>query len=77
MNATARDQETSQRVSGVRVSRSDWAGKSVHAFHRWTGETELLTWCGIAVNLAEGGAHTKDHITCLQCAQGSLKALRG
>jgi len=76
MIATARDQATSEKASGVRVNRRDWAGKSVHSFHRWTGETTLLTWCGLSVNLADGGAHTRDLVTCLQCAQASLEVMR-
>ena len=77
MSAYERDMATSRKVSGVRVKAGHWASNTVHAFRRWTGETELETWCGIAVNLADGGAHTRDHITCLQCPQGSLKAFRG
>ena len=77
MTATARDHETSRRASGVRVNPTHWANAAVHAFHRWTGETELLTWCGLTVNLADGGAHTRDLITCLQCGQASLRAARG
>lgn len=77
MTATARDRKTSSTVSGVRVKADHWASSTVHAFHRWTGEAALLTWCGIEVNLADGGAHTRDLITCLGCAQASLKAIRG
>ncbi|MCC7369676.1 MAG: hypothetical protein IT306_14700 [Chloroflexi bacterium] len=77
MSAYERDQKTSRTVSGVWVKAGHWASSTVHAFRRWTGETELVTWCGISVNLADGGAHTRDHITCLQCPQASLQAFRG
>lgn len=77
MSAYERDMATSRKVSGVRVKAGHWASRTVHAFCRWTGETELETWCGIAVNLADGGAHTRDHITCVQCPQASIQALRG
>ncbi len=63
-------------MSGVRVKADHWASTTVHAFHHWTGETSILTWCGIEVNLADGGAHTRDLITCVQCPQASLQAFR-
>lgn len=79
MNTYERDQATSRRVSGVLVKAGHWASSTVHAFRHWTGETELETetWCGLSVNLADGGAHTRDHVTCLQCPQASIQAFRG
>lgn len=77
MSAYERDMATSRKVSGVRVKAGHWASSTVHAFRRWTGETELETWCGLSVNLADGGAHTRDCVTCLQCPQASIKAFRG
>lgn len=77
MTTSARDHKTSATASGVRVKAGHWASSTVHAFWRWTGETTLSTWCGIEVNLADGGAHTRDHITCLQCPQASMQAFRG
>lgn len=73
MTATARDRKTARERAGVRVKADHWASSTVHAFHRWTGETTLLTWCGIEVNLADGGAFTPDLINCLQCPQASLQ----
>lgn len=77
MNAYERNLKTSRTVSGVLVKAGHWASATVHAFRRWTGETELETWCGLSVNLADGGAHTRDHVTCLQCPQASIQAFRG
>lgn len=77
MTASERNHQTSAKASGVRTPAGDADSQHVHAFHRWLGETIVETWCGIEVNLADGGAHTRDLITCLGCAQASLKAIRG
>lgn len=72
-----RDRQTSRTTSGVRINPGHWASISVHAFHRWTGETTLVTWCGIEVELGDGGRLTTDIITCVQCPVGSMQAFRG
>lgn len=77
VTATDRDRETVRRACGVRVKPGHWANASVHSFLRWTGESSLLTWCGIEANTADGARLTTDLISCLQCAQNSLTATRG
>lgn len=77
MIATERDHATSRRASGVRVKADHWASRTVHSFRRWTGDTTLSTWCGIEVDLQDGGAHTTDHVTCKQCPQASKAEGRG
>ena len=78
MSATthARDRETVRKACGVRVNPEHWASAMVHAFRTWTGEHELETWCGLAVDLSDGGTLTSDLITCLQCPSASLQAFR-
>ena len=77
MSTYARDHETTRTVGGVRTATGHWSAKTVHAFHRWTGDTTLETHCGLTVDLAEGGAQTTDMISCLQCGQASWGAFRG
>lgn len=71
-----RDRETARKVGGVLVAPGHWAAATVHAFRQWTGEKTLATWCGVDVDLSQGGAQTTDTITCVSCAQASLLAFR-
>lgn len=71
-----RSRETARTAAGVRLPPSHTLSMSVHAFHRWTGEHELVTWCGIAVSVEDGARITTDTITCLGCPQASLQAFR-
>lgn len=75
ITAERRDAATVKKQCGVRVNPTHWAARAVHSFRTWTGETALVTWCGINVDLADGGAQTTDTITCLQCAQASYTAV--
>lgn len=75
--AYRRDHQTVKVSAGVRVKPTHWASISVHAFHRWTGEHSLVTWCGIAVELGDGARLTTDLISCVQCPVGSMQAFRG
>lgn len=77
ITATERDHATSRKASGVRTPTGDADSHQVHAFRHWLDQTFLETWCGIEVNLADGGAHTTDLITCRACAQASYRAVRG
>lgn len=72
-----RDHQVVRTTGGVYVRPGHWAARMVHAFHRWTGETTLATWCDLTVDLSEGGALTTDLISCLQCAEASWRHLRG
>lgn len=69
--------ETARKIAGVRTNPEHWANAMVHAFRIWTGESTLLTWCGIEVDLTDKGRQTTDLISCLQCGQGSWRAFRG
>ena len=71
-----RDWSTARTIAGVRLNPTHWAGVTVHAFHVWTGEHVLLTWCGIEANLEDGARQTTDLISCLSCGQASWEALR-
>jgi hypothetical protein len=71
-----RDREVVRTTGGVYVPPGHWAASSVHSFHRWTGQTTLVTWCGIDVDLEDGARLTSDLITCLACGQASWQALR-
>ncbi len=71
-----RDHATSGATSGVWLKPGHWASVTVHAFHRWTGETSFVTWCGLEANTADGARLTRDTITCVQCAEASLRAVR-
>lgn len=77
MSPYQRDKETAKKIAGVMVAPGHWAATTVYAFHRWTDETAVVTWCGLAVDLAAGGAQTMNLITCVQCPQASLAAFRG
>lgn len=77
MIATERDQKTSQQTSGVMLKPGHWASAPIHSFQRWTGETELLTWCGLTANTADQARLTREIINCVQCGQASLTAVRG
>lgn len=72
-----RDHQTARTRAGVRVNPTHWSSVTVHAFWRWTSDAVLLTWCGIEVDLREGGAHTTDLISCLGCGEASWRHLRG
>ena len=71
-----RDHATSGATSGVWLKPGHWASVTVHAFHRWTGETSFVTWCGLEANTADGARLTRETITCVQCAEASLRAFR-
>jgi hypothetical protein len=71
-----RDRQTSRIYSGVRVPPI-WPGARVHAFHHWTGETTLLTWCGVEGDTEDGAETTTAFVNCSQCAVASLVYLRG
>lgn len=71
-----RDRQVARTTGGVYVKAGHWASRTVHSFHRYTGETTLLTWCDLTVDLSEGGALTTDLIGCLQCSEASWRALR-
>ena len=75
--SAARNRETVKTACGVRLSPDHILSKSVHSFHRWTGETTLLTWCAIPVELSDGGRQTKDLVSCLACGQASWDAYWG
>lgn len=77
MTTYTRSRETARKMAGVMVAPGHWAAPTVHAFHQWTDEKTLATWCGVEVDLSVGGAHTTDLITCVQCPQASLAAFRG
>lgn len=77
VTGSQRDQKTSSETSGVWIKPGHWASVTVHAFWRWTGETALLTWCGLEANMADGARLTTDTITCVQCAQASLRGVMG
>jgi hypothetical protein len=70
-----RNKQTARTAAGVRVKDGHWASKTVHAFREWTGESDLTTWCGLDVDLSDGGRHTTDIITCLQCGEASWGVL--
>lgn len=74
--AYRRDHRTSQQTSGVWIKPGHWASTTVHAFHRWTGETSFVTWCGLEANTADGARLTTDVITCVQCPVAWLEAFR-
>ena len=77
MSATERDQKTSRQTSGVRLNDpTHWATRTVHSFHHWRGETEVMTWCALTGNLADGARLTTDLVSCLGCGQASLLAVR-
>ena len=75
--AYRRDQRTSESTSGAWLKPGHWASVTVHAFHRWTGETSFVTWCGIAANTADGARLTTDTITCLTCPGAWMEAFKG
>ena len=75
--AYKRDHQTAKVSAGVRVNPGHWASISVHSFHRWTGEATVLTWCGITVELGDGGKLTTDLISCSGCGQASMQAFKG
>ncbi len=72
----ARDIQTRRTVGGVRLSPQHILSKSVHAFRMWTDDRALVTWCGIPVDLADGGVQTTELISCQGCPEASWKALR-
>lgn len=77
VTATDRDRHVVKTTGGVYLLPGHWASVSVHSFHHWTGETTLVTWCGIEMDQEAGARLTPDLITCLSCGQASWKALRG
>jgi hypothetical protein len=77
LKAYRRDRETARKIAGVMVAPGHWAARTVHAFRRWIDDKTLVTWCGISVDLTNGGAQTMNLITCVQCPQASLAAFRG
>jgi hypothetical protein len=76
MIATARDHKTSQQTSGVILKPGHWSSAPIHSFHHWTGETEVVTYCGLAANMADGARLTREIVNCVQCGQASLLAIR-
>lgn len=70
------DRQVVRTSGGVYVNPGHWAARLVHAFRHWTGQTTLLVWCGITVDLEEGARLTGDTISCQQCSQASWVALR-
>lgn len=77
MIATERDQKTSQQTSGVMLKPGHQMSRWIHSFKHWTGETELVTWCGLTANTADQAHLTREIINCVQCGQASLMAIRG
>lgn len=71
-----RDKQTARTACGVRVKADHWASTTVHSHKTWTGDATVETWCGLAVDLEDGGRHTRDLISCLGCAQASYDAFR-
>lgn len=69
-----RDRDTARNVAGVYLNPRHPLSTSVHAFHHWTGDRILATWCGVPVDLTEGGAQTTDTINCLACAEASFQS---
>lgn len=71
-----RDRQVVRTTGGVYVAPGHWAARMVHSFRRWAGESMVETWCGLRVDVQEGGALTTDLITCLSCGQASWMAAR-
>lgn len=71
-----RNRETVRGACGVRVNPEHWASVNVHAFRRWTGDSTVMTWCGLTADSSDGARLTTDLISCSACAQASIKAFR-
>lgn len=71
-----RDRTTTRTMGGVRLKPGHWANAPTHAHRRWLTDTTMELWCGPIADFEDGAKQTESLVTCVQCAQASLVALR-